>query len=370
MLKSIFSTLIFLMFAKLLFGETYYVNNAIKSSAPVGTQSAPFVKIADAVKVAKAADEIIIIGDHDGRQLVYSEQVIIPKELESLKITGLNNPVIDGSGLGGSNNAAFLIKAETVRITNLTVKNFLGGSIDEIKVKGGAAFAFTAGLRDARIERNTIENCNYGMVFENNESLRISGNTLNGFPAIEPENPKAGGVGILIFSEGKFIQDNYIGEKMPNIISGADYAAIYIGSQKNDVLADFTQITNNVIKNNPKGYGIITSNIEGSCKITGNLFDGNKVAIFLKGANHDTFIERNTFKGSLSNSEIIAHNSYSGAVLYSIWKHFDNVFEKPTFAKIHSEDYHEILVSGEYMYIRNNEADAANDAGSDGVISK
>lgn len=100
------------------------------------------------------------------------------------------------------------------------------------------------------------------------------------------------------------------------------------------------------------------------------MFDANKVAIFMKGANHDTFVERNTFKGSLSSSEIIAGESYSGAVLYSIWKHFDNVFEKPTFAKIHSEDYHEILVSDGFLYIRTNEADAAKDAGSDGVISK
>ncbi len=370
MLKSIFIALLLFVFADMLFGETYYVNNAVNVSTPSGSQSAPFQKIADAVKAARAGDEIIIIGNHGGKQLIYSEQLVIPKELESLKITGNDNPVIDGSGLGGLNNAAFLVRTETVRITSLTVRNFTGGSIDELRVKGGAAFAFTAGLRDARIERNTIENCNYGMIFENNESLRISGNTLKGFPAIENDNPKTGGVGIMIFSEGKFIQDNYIGGKMPNTISGADYAAIYVGSTKNEVLADFTQITNNVVKDNPRAYGIVTSNIEGSCKITGNLFEGNKVAVFMKGANYDTFIERNTFKGSLSSSEIIADKSYSGAVLYSIWKHFDNVFDKATFAKIHSEDYHEILVSDGFMHIRTNEADAAKDAGDDGVVSK
>lgn len=215
MLKSVLSTFFFLILTNIVIGETYYVNNAISTSAPSGSQSAPFQKIGDAVKAARAGDEIIIIGNHGGKQLVYSEQVVIPKELESLKITGNENPVIDGSGLGGSKNAAFLVKAETVRIMNLTVRNFTGGSIDELRVKGGAAFAFTAGLRDARIERNTIENCNYGMIFENNESLRISGNTLKGFPALENDNPRAGGVGIMIFSEAKFIQDNYIGEKAP-----------------------------------------------------------------------------------------------------------------------------------------------------------
>jgi nitrous oxidase accessory protein NosD len=310
------------------------------------------------------------MGNHEGKQLTYSESVVIPKELESLSINGDNNPIIDGSSIKGSNNAAFLIKAETVRISNLTVKNFIGGSIDELGVKGGAAFAFTLGLKDARLERNTIENCNYGMIFNQNQSLRISGNTLKGFPSVEKNNPKAGGVGIMIFTDNQYIQDNHIGDKSPNSISGAEYAAIYVGSEQTLAFADFTRISNNIIKDNANGFGIVMSSLEGSCILSGNVFEGNKTAIFLKKDNHDTFIEKNTFKGSVGSAEIITDESYSGGMLYSIWKHFENIFEKPTYAKIEQEGYDSIIDSDKLRYIRTNQADAEKDGGSNGVLAK
>lgn len=367
---TVFSVLIILL-AVSAYSETIYVNNGLQSPEPSGTQSTPYNTISAAVSKAKRGDVIVVIGNHEGKQLVYNESVTIPAELESISINGENNPIIDGSGINTSNkHAAFLIKAETVRITNLTIKNFIGGSIDDVGVKGGAAFAFTAGLKDARLERNTIENCNYGMVFNQNQSLRISGNTLKGFPSIEKNNPKAGGIGIMIFTDKQYIQDNQIGEKSSNTISGAEYAAIYIGSETILSFADFTRITNNIIRDNPNGYGIVISNTEGSCILSGNVFEGNKSAIVLMKDNHDTFIEKNTFKGSIGKSEIMTDESYSGAMLFSIWKHFENVFEKPTFAKIEQEGYESIIDSEKFRYIRTNQADAEKDGGANGVLIK
>ncbi len=370
MTKMTVFTVLMILIAVNLFGETIYVNNAIQSPGATGTQTAPFNTISAAIAKAKRGDVVIIIGNHDGKQLTYNESVVIPKELESLSINGDNNPIIDGSGVKGSNNnAAFLIKAETVRISNLTVKNFIGGNIDELGVKGGAAFAFTAGLKDARLERNIIENCNYGMIFNQNQSLRISGNTLKGFPSIEKDNPKAGGIGIMVFTDNQYIQDNHIGDKSPNTISGAEYAAIYVGSEQTLAFADFTRISNNIIKDN-SGYGIVMSSLEGSCILSGNVFEGNKTAIFLQSDNHDTFIEKNTFKGSVGPAEVVTNESYSGAMLYSIWKHFENIFEKPTFAKIEKEGYESIIDSDSLRYIRTNQADAEKDGGPNGVLAK
>lgn len=369
MTKMTVLAVLMILFSVNLFGETIYVNNAIQSPEAKGTQSTPFNTISAAIAKAQRGDVVVIVGNHDGKQLTYSESVVIPKELESLSINGDNNPIIDGSSLKGSNNAAFLIKAETVRISNLTVKNFIGGNIDELGVKGGAAFAFTAGLKDARIERNIIENCNYGMIFNQNQSLRISGNTLKGFPAVQKDNPKAGGIGIMVFTDNQYIQDNHIGDKSPNTISGAEYAAIYVGSEQTLAFADFTRISNNIIKDNA-GYGIVMSSLEGSCILSGNVFEGNKTAIFLKKDNHDTFIEKNTFKGSVGSAEVITDESYSGAMLYSIWKHFENIFEKPTFAKIEQEGYESIIDSNNLRYIRTNQADAEKDSGSNGVLAK
>jgi nitrous oxidase accessory protein NosD len=369
-MKLLFLILITFLFFSNLFSKEIFVNGAIGKDTVNhdGSSKTLAVKsIKNALKLAVSGDEIFIEGLNGNTKIKYNETNII--DIDALKITGINNPIIDGSDLSSNNNAGFIINFDSFTIKGITFINFSDGNIDLLKLKGGAGIASKRNLKDLNVINCVFEKCNFGIAVIENQSMRIYGNKFSEITE-SGRNLLDGGIALLIWSNSAYIQDNYIGTESGNEFKSFERYGILIGSEKQLVLADYTKIENNKFLESKKGTGLGIFNIEGIVTINNNIFDKNHIGIELQGESIDVSVISNTFKGSLGESEIICDEKYPGDMLYSIWKTLGNKFEIPTYSKSLDNKSTEIILTDGKRNIRNKLETAEKDGGKDGYLLK
>jgi len=316
------------VFVNVSFSVEYYINGAIGSDTTVAndgsTPTKAFKTINKAIKLVGQSDVIIIEGMNKEDRIIYKENLIVPKEKLFFTIKGNNLPLISPNNK--QENAGIIVLNSDIRIEGIEFKDFIDGNVNQFKLGGGAGIIVKNGNRDAAINNCKFTNCNYGIIANENQSLRIDGNT---FTKIEKISSKFidGGVGILIMSDGKYIQDNQIGVKSGNTFSEIDNYGILLGNENKLVLADYSKISNNTFSN-MKGVGLGIFNVEGIFNITANTFEKCNTSLELRGESIDAVISDNTFKGASGDYEIISDEKYPGELLHSIWKGNNNTFDK------------------------------------------
>lgn len=358
------------VFISNLFSKEIYVNGAIGKDTLTYDGSTPALAvktIKNALNISVSGDEIIIEGLNGEKKIIYKESNIIDKE--SIRITGVNNPIIDGTDINSSNNAAFAVNFESFTLKGITISNFSEGNLDFLKLKGAAGIASNYKLKDLNVFNCVFDNCNFGIVAYENQSIRIYGNKFNRITK-SGDNLLDGGIGILIWSNGSYIQDNYIGTESGNEFNSVERYGILLGSDNKLVLADQTKIENNKFLNSKKGIGLGVFFVEGIFSVRNNIFDKNYIALELRGESIDASIESNIFKGSLSDTEIISDERYPGDLLFSIWKSLNNKFEIPTFSKSLNKQATEIILSEGKRHIRNKIETAEKDGNSENYLLK
>jgi nitrous oxidase accessory protein NosD len=358
------------LFVSNLLSKEIYVNGAIGIDSVSNDGSTPALSVKSikkAISLAVSGDEIIVEGLNGDSKIIYKESNIIDKE--SIRITGANNPVIDGSEFNSNNNAAFIVNFESFSIKGITLRNFAEGNLEFLKLKGGAGIASNFKLKDLRVINCVFERCNFGIVAFENQSIRIFGNKFSEIVK-SGSNLLDGGIALLVWSNGSFIQDNNIGSESGNEFNSFEGYGILIGSDKQLVLGDYTKIENNKFNESKRGTGLGLFFIEGIFTVKNNIFDKNYIGIELKGESVDVSVESNIFKGSISESEIISDEKYPGDMLYSIWKSLGNKFEISTFSKSKDEISTEIILDGGKRHIRNKIEAAEKDGKNKGFLLK
>ncbi len=314
------------IFVNLSFSLEYYVNGILGSDTDASfdgsTLAKAFKTINKAIKLVDQSDVIIIEGINKNDKIIYNENLIIPQEKLFFSIKGNNFPIISPNNK--QENSGIIVLNSDIRIEGIEFKDFVDGNINQFKLSGGAGIIIKNGNRDAAINNCKFTNCNYGIIANENQSLRIDGNT---FTKIVKNSNKAidGGIGILILSDGKYIQDNQIGVKSGNIFSEIDNYGILIGNESKLVLADYSKITNNNFSD-MKGVALGLFYVEGIFNVSGNIFDKCNTSLELRGESIDAIISDNTFKGASGDYEILTDEKYPGELLHSIWKGNGNTF--------------------------------------------
>lgn len=311
-----------------------FVNNIIGKDtigANYGTTpNFPFKTINFAISRAEYGDLIVVEGKHNNESIFYKENILLTEDKPFIRFKGINNPIIVGSESKSNNNTGILVLNSDFQINGFTFKDFIGGNIEYLKMKGGSGIVLKPKNRDAVIQNCTFVNCNYGIIAIENQSLRIDGNYFKDIKKLSNNNLD-GGIGIYLWSNGGYLQDNQIGSSFTNTFEKIDNYGILIGGEGDLKLADFTKIENNVFLNSD-GVGLGIFNIEGIVNISNNTFDKNNTSLEIKGLSIDAIISNNKFNGSKGNYEIITDENYPGDLLYSIWKFSDNQFKNQLFS--------------------------------------
>ena len=324
MIKYIFIFLLIINFAN---ARDYYINGALGSdttdSFDASTPEKAFKTINKALDLVGQGDVIIIEGLNKEDRISYKENIIVSADKAFFTIRGVNFPIITSNN--DNENVGVLVLNNDIRIEGIEFKGFKDGKINKIDKNGGAGIIIKNGNRDAIIINNKFVDCNYGIIANENQSIRINGNF---FSKIEKVSSKAfdGGIGILLMSEGKYIQDNQIGVESGNTFTEVDNYGILIGNESKLVLADYTKIMNNTFQN-MKGTGLGIFYVEGIFNVVNNTFDKCNTSLELRGESIDAIISDNTFKGASGDYELISDENYPGELLYSIWKGNNNSFE-------------------------------------------
>lgn len=323
MIKYIFIFLIIINFAN---ARDYYVNGAIGSDTTAtfdaSSPSKAYKTINKALGEIAQGDVIIIEGMNKEDRITYNENLIITPDKPFFTIRGINYPIITNNNV--NEKVGILVLNSDVRIEGLEFNGFTEGRVSKVNINGGAGIVIKNGNRDAVIANNKFVNCNYGIIANENQSIRIDGNTFNKIEKLS-DKPLDGGIGILLMSDGKYIQDNHIGVKVGNTFSEIDNYGILIGNENKLVLADYTKILNNTFQN-MKGTGLGIFYVEGIFNVMNNTFDKCNTSIELRGESIDVIISDNTFKGASGDYELLSDDIYPGELLYSIWKGNNNNF--------------------------------------------
>ncbi len=304
----------------------YYVNSMIGSDTistyDASSPTKAFKTITKAINSVEEGDIILIEGLNQKDRLQYHESIIVPENKPFFTIKGINYPII--TSIDKMNNVGIFVLNSDIRIEGIEFDNNIDNYIGKYKLNGGAGIIIKNGNRDAAIINCKFDNCNYGIIANENQSLRIDGNNFNKIKKISNKHLD-GGIALLIYSDGHYIQDNQIGVNSGNTFTDVDSYGIFIGNDSKLVLADYSKIENNTFTN-MQGVGIGISYIEGIFNVSKNIFDKCGTSIELKGESIDAIISDNVFKGSQGDYEILADENYPGDLLYSIWKGNNNTF--------------------------------------------
>ena len=372
LIKIILIFIIFIIYNTNLFSRQIYVNEntgddkiSINNNSPAN----PFKTISMAILASSAKDEIIIEGFDSSKkqQIIYRESLKIDSTKYRLKLTGKNNPLLDGGQAASKDSElkpgknAIVVDARGVSIDGISMKNYQLNKKDKLpKEPLGVAIYVKTGISYVVIKNCNIENCNYGIILDGAIMCDISNNKISNITVIEGKKDSNGGIGIAVFPSGLGIEGNLIGTKGANIITKSAKYGICIGSPATEKNADGTKILNNTIQECEKGLGIL--NVTGIGEVSKNNFTGNNLALYIMGFPIDIWISENIFGGSKGASEIEANEKCDGFYLYDLWQRANNKFEKPTFAAVEGDD--KIPLVKNVMYIRTQEAKAREDAGS------
>ncbi|HRP01587.1 MAG TPA: right-handed parallel beta-helix repeat-containing protein [Candidatus Kapabacteria bacterium] len=324
MLKYILLSII-LVFSSLNAKE-YYINSLNGSDTTSSfdglSPNKSFKSIHKALNLVEQGDIIIIEGKSKDKALIYKENIIVGENMPFFIIRGKDNPTIKSND--DNRNIGVLALNKDIRIEGLTFDGFVDGKMSDINKNGGAAIVIKDGFRDAVINNCKFINCNYGIIANENQSIRINGNEFTKITKLS-NKPLDGGIAIQILSHDKYIQDNQIGTEAKNTFSEIDNYGILIGNNDKLVLADYSKIENNTFSNS-KGCGIALFNVEGIVSVTKNIFDKCETSLEIKGLSVDAIISDNVFKGATGNYEVLSDENYPGDLLYSIWKGNNNTF--------------------------------------------
>lgn len=319
--------LILLLFVGItsLYSADIYVNSTSGNDNEYdgSTPSKAFKTINKAISNVQYGDNIIVEGLDKEKKLEYKEHISINPSIPFFILKGNNYPVILPTN-SGSNSCGILVLNSDIRIEGIEFKNFAEGEISYLKYNGGAGIVIQNGNRDAVINNCKFTNCNYGIIANENQSIRINGNKFDGIKK-NGSNKKDGGIAILMISNGAYQQDNSIGAELGNEFNNIDNYGILLGNETKLILMENSKIQNNKFLNS-KGTGLGLFNVEGIFNITGNTFDKCNTSIELMGSSIDAIINNNTFKGATGNYELLSDEIYPGELLFGIWKGVANEF--------------------------------------------
>ena len=364
--------------------ETYYVSlltgNDTLSSHNGRSLDKAYRTIQKAVDNAGTNDEIKVYGLElpakdmpaaDSARIskidtVYRETVVINNGKIGLKITGVGNPVLgyDPSMKDIFAVAGFLVRSDVVTIEGFTIRNYKDNDKNLFGMYGGGGIICDSRTVRADIKNNTIENCNWGVVLYGNEACKVDGNKIRNITKAEVEADWNGGTGIMLWSDGKFLQKNEIGLEEGNVVEKCESYGICVGGVENPAFLDRSKINNNTIRE-CSGFGMGIFNLEGIVSVRFNNFENNNIDLFLSGINIDTYIGNNVFMGSTGESVVVADNTYDGYMLFDIWKYNENTFEPRTAVALYRNS-EQIIGTDEYRAIRNSIEKAKEDAGMTG----
>jgi nitrous oxidase accessory protein len=260
--------------------------------------------LTQAISAAAAGDSIIV---HQG---VYQEGSL--KVDKSLKLTGLDWPVLDGRG----NSEVITITAPDVVISGFEIRNGGASSLEDL---AGIKVSET---RNATVSGNRLRNCNFGIYLAKAGDCRVVNNDVRGKPGGEHES----GNGIhlwscknitvtgntvrhhrdgiyLEFADKSLIERNTVEDNLRYGLhymfshdsayrhnrferNGAGVAVMYT----RNVEMSFNHFINNW---GSSAYGLMLKDMTDG-KITGNTFERNSIAIALHGSNRMQ-IENNRF---------------------------------------------------------------------------
>ena len=278
--------------------------NSHATSMVVGINH-PVKKIKEAVALAKENDTLLI------DKGIYKEgNIVISK---SLKIIGINNPVIDGE----TRFEIFTISAKNFLIKGITFKNSGYSSMNDyasIKVIDAANFI---------IEENTIINASFAIHIANCSNFSIKNNLIKGTPREEQNTGnaihlwkcnhamvignKVSGHRDGIYFE--FVTDSEIKNNYStnNIRYGLHFMFsnndTYTQNTFNDngagvavMFSHHVNMIQNTFENNQGGssYGILLKEISDGL-ITKNIFTNNTVGIYMEGTNR-LQVKKNRFE--------------------------------------------------------------------------
>ncbi len=298
--------------------------------------------IAAAVEQASPGDILII------PEGVYRESGITLKT-NRITLRGEPGAVIDGEG----NGHILIIKADSVHIEGLTVRNTGLSHVRDysaIRLEGAAHF---------RVNNNRLENNMFGIYVSRSAQGEVTGNRIAGGGARESNS----GNGVHIFDSQKVkVSENHISlhrdgiylefatsveitqnVAIDNMRYGLHYMfsrdSVYSGNEfrRNNagVAVMYSRdvvMNDNIFADNlgPASYGILMKEISGS-EVAGNRFENNTIALYSEGSSR-VRIENNSFKQNGWAVKIWANstdNVFSGNAF------IDNTFDVATNSRQH-----------------------------------
>ncbi len=372
-MNRVLSYILVVTFSYSCFAATYYVNGITGRDHYDGkTKAKPFKTISRALIAVRGSDEIIIEGRQGNKDIVYYESLMLDKGKFSLKITGENNPTMDGSKFPNdsipliSRYCGIYISSNLVVVDGLNIRNFIYEGDDTTGVYGAGIYCEPGTMKNTFVNL-TIENCNWGVYLDGNSLAKLDNLTVK---SVESADNGNAGIGICIMPGGSGIENNIIGSDKGNTIIGAERYGISFGRKGEVAFADNTAISKNVLQDCGLA-GLIIYDIEGIAAISQNTFQSNKIALIIAGMPIDTRISNNLFAGSESDSEIETFSDYDGFLLYDIWQRNGNKFSIPTYAAVSKDELKEEVIIGKSGgFIRNSIDAAQEDAGKENIVKK
>ena len=312
------------------YASDWYVS-AINGNDTTGdgvSMKSAFRTIGKALKSADGQDAIYI--DGAGGKAKYYEKIVVGEGKNGLSLVGQNGAELNGKQFAKPNesNNAIEINSDFVTVKSLTIREFNYGTNPSLPSAGGAAIYCKDRTRTV-LENLNIEDCSYGIVLWASQNTEISNCKIEKMKK-SAQTEIGGGIGILIWSNGEYLQANEIGINKPNTFSKCEGYGILIGGRDTSVFVDFTLVKNNHFVANGVGLGLMAST--GIMTIEKNFFDDNAVAIKMLGPSLDTYIASNTIQVSKQGIAIEAESKIDGALLADIWLKNDNSFPRTSCA--------------------------------------
>lgn len=218
----------------------------------------PLKTVSEALAAASPGDEVIVEGPG-----VYKERVVVDK---TLRLSGENNPVIDGGGSG----TVVTIKGGAAVFKGFTVT----GSGTLLSAEDAGILVDSA--KGVTIENNRLDDVLFGIYVKGSPGTVVRGNVIRGKDAPMPRR----GDGIrLWYSSGTKILNNHVSQTRDvviwwssntllkgNIVEEARYGLHYMSSNHN-------KFEDNIFRNNFVG-GFLMYSV--GIEFYGNKFTGNR----------------------------------------------------------------------------------------------
>lgn len=353
--------------ATLVSAKTFYVNGALGNDENDGLSKAKPVKtIQYAVNLAKGSDQVVVEGEEEGDKIEYNECVNINAEKFGLKLTGENHPILDGDYSISSDSPerifqwnGIYVDAVEVRISGFKIQNYQADDKEGLmSISGAGIFVANNALR-CFANNNEITDCNFGIYVDGATHCAIEKNIIKDIAAIENEEKKIGGLGIVFMNSGMGLEENAI---VGNVVNGAEVSGISFGETGKIADADNSVIRNNIIENCGES-GLAIFDIEGIVKVENNVFTDNNSSLYIGGIPIDTWFGSNVFNGASGETEIYASEQYDGYLLFAIWQKNNNIFNKATFSAMNKDERKdEVIISKNGGFIRTDRDMAEEDA--------